>query len=39
LVAKIIDETAKAIDKLVNIDLPDLNKKMNQAGVPHIRIK
>ncbi len=39
LVAKIIDETVKAIDKLVNIDLPDLNKKMNQAGVPHIRIK
>ena len=39
LVAKLVDETGKAIDQLINIDLPDLNKKMNQAGVPHIKIK
>jgi hypothetical protein len=35
---KLIGEVGPQVDKLVNEDLPALNKKMNEAGIPHIRI-
>jgi hypothetical protein len=39
LVAKLVEEAGKAIDGLLEKDLVELNKKMNQAGIAHIRIK
>ncbi len=34
--ASLIDETAQAIQRLVDEDLAELNGKMNQAGIPRI---
>jgi hypothetical protein len=37
-VSLIIKETAAATDRLLEVDLKELNRKLNQAGVPYIRI-
>ncbi len=39
VVAKVVEEAAAAVDKLVDTDLAELNKLMNSAGVPHIKVK
>lgn len=37
--AKQLDAAAAAVRKLAEEDLPALNKKMNEAGLPHVRIE
>ncbi len=38
-VAKQLPDAVAQVQKLVMEDLPALNKKMNEAGIPHIRIE
>ncbi len=35
---KLIGDVGPQVDRLVNEDLPALNKQMNEANIPHIRI-
>jgi len=37
--AKVVEDAAQAVDRLVEKDLAELNQTMNKAGVPHIKIK
>ena len=39
LVAKDLDEAATAIEKLVTVDLAELNKKISQSGIPYIVVR
>jgi photosystem II stability/assembly factor-like uncharacterized protein len=38
-VAKVVEDAALVVDRLVETDLAELNKTMNKSGVPHIKIK
>jgi len=39
VLSEMLPDASAAVRKLVEEDLPALNKKMNEAGVPHIRIE
>jgi len=38
-IARLVEEVGRSADKLVAEDLAALNKRMNEAGVPHIKLK